>query len=129
MVAVLALAAVGLSGCAQGDVDREAWRAALADAGAPSADLDKLEPLVRDDCEKDDDALALMIAVTSDEGGDEAVERMRLNMRYVCPDEVERFDAAIADARQGSERAERICDKPAAERTDEERMVAEATGC
>lgn len=122
------LIGIPLSACGSHQVDRTSWADDLAAVGVSNADLDQLEPLVREQCQKDGDALSFAVALAAD-AGDAEVDQMRVNWKNVCPSEVGRLDDALEEQAGLNSKTERVCRTPASQRDEEEQRWAEAMGC
>lgn len=124
------LLALAGGGCSKDVViDREQWRADLAAAGAPSADLDRLEPLARANCDLEDRRLESLVAVALDESGESGLLQLRVNFRNLCPEEEGRLDEAVAAVEEASSGVQAACDTPASLRTKDQQQLAEAMSC
>lgn len=114
--------ALMLSSC--NSVDEDTWRAEVeAETGSEIADWDAYSEVWTEACDKDEDELALFIAVGLDQG--ESLDLMRTNIKNACPDRLEEVERTRSDI-NGVEQA---CDTPVAERTEEQSLMAEAMGC
>jgi hypothetical protein len=80
----------------EGSIDHDAWRADLV-AAEPDADpdLELLEELTREDCDRTVAELVRRVAVP-----EARPDLMRISMRHVCPDEVGKLDQALHLLRQ-----------------------------
>jgi hypothetical protein len=127
-VSLLVLAACGSSGSAASAdaIDRDAWRAELMrlDDVSSSPDLDTLERVTRDTCEEDVDQVALELSLSG-----ARPDVTRVNMKYVCPGEVDKVDEALEQIQDASSAVDEACATDPLMRTEKQSQLAEAMGC
>lgn len=130
-VALAVVAAVVVAGLLVGrkspTVDRAAWGRDLAAIGVTVSDWDKLEKTTRDVCDDDQDALAMFVAVAKDSGT--SMQTIETNVRNVCPDRVQDFEAAVTQMGQTAGEVDQACQTPAEQRTQRQQDLASAMGC
>lgn len=120
--ALPALALLAAAGCGH-QVDEDAWRADLERDGVLVADWSSYAEVWAEQCGADDDELELFVAVGLDSGSTR--DEFRTNIRHACPDRLEDLEALFADL----DLFDDICDRDPAELTDDEQLMAEASGC
>ena len=127
LIVVAAAAVLALAGCSSHVVDRAAWQRDLASVGVTVSDWDKLEKVTRDLCDDDADELRMFLAVRKDAG--DSFKPIEVDLRHVCPDRLEKFEAAVAELGQSSGEVDEACRTPVSERTERQQLLAEALGC
>lgn len=121
---IAAAVALLLAGCGGQDIDEDKWRADVErDTGSPVADWEKYRDVWLDVCDDDEDGFSTYMAVALD-GGD-SWDSLRTNVANACPDRLGELEELRSDL--GS--VQDACDTPAAERTEDQALMAEAMGC
>lgn len=105
---------IALTACGQDDheIDRDAWRADLADLGISHPDMADLEALYLTNlCKNDAHELGYYVSLS---GNDLDVEQV--NFRNACPDRLDTLADAIAQVRGASADHDAACSTPPEER-------------
>lgn len=103
-------------------IDRADWTAALVKLGSRSnPNLDELVRLTRENCKASEDDLALQLTM---QGSQPAM--LRVDIKYVCPDQLPKFDRAQAQADQAAGEATRLCNTPRGQLSKEDAEKAAA---
>ena len=108
-------------------VDTAAWTRELAIAGVTDVDMAKIEAFTRDMCDDSQDELATFAGLQKDAG--QPMDVIRINFRYVCPDQASKLHAAEAQLENATASVEEACDLGRAARSQDQQQLAELMGC
>jgi hypothetical protein len=104
-------------------IDTGAWKAAMVNVGAPSADIRGMYDVTVKDCNDTIHNLALQFTLTNSHP-----DWLRIGMTYVCPTKVGNVDQALKSNQDTEDKFTRICDTPPAQRTHDEQQLLDAVG-
>ncbi|GAA2731660.1 hypothetical protein GCM10009867_05800 [Pedococcus aerophilus] len=108
-------------------VDTAAWIRELAIAGVTDLDMSKVEALTRDMCDDSQEELTTFASLQKDAG--EPMDVLRINFRFVCPDQVDKLQAAEAQLENATDSVQEACDMEPTARTQDQQQLAELMGC
>ena len=126
LTALAAVVVLALAGCSNThQIDRVAWGQELATQGVTVSDWPKLEKSVLSVCAMDDPSTFLAVATD----GGTSLKTIETNYRNVCPDRMDRFQAAVKSMAEAKGSTDLACSTPADKRTQDQADLAAAMNC